>query len=109
MMECRSCGRDWPEDRFNPECTTPDWCFACRSKTIRTAFQGGKEYFHEDTEGNRARKAIAEARKAGFDPVPYETGKAWNGAAPSTLKTLGETSKKVGAFGGKPVTTGSST
>lgn len=107
MMECRNCGREWPEDRFNPQCATPDWCFACRSKTIRTGFQGGKQYFHEDTEANRARLAVDEARKAGFDPVPYETGKGWNGVSASTLKTVGETSKKVGAFGGKPATAGS--
>lgn len=104
-MECRNCGRDWPEDRFNSACTTPEWCFACRSKTIRTAFQGGKEYFHSDTEANRARIAMAEARAAGLDPVPVETGKGWNGASASSLSKVGEVSKKVGAFGGKPAAT----
>lgn len=102
MMECRNCGRVWPEDRFNFECATPDWCFACRSKTIRTAFQGGKEYFHDDTEANRARIAMAEARAAGLDPVPAETGAAWNGASAASLAKVGDVSKKVGAFGGKP-------
>jgi len=87
-MECSNCGRVWPEDRFNPDCTTPEWCFACRSKTIRTAFQGGKEYFHDDTEANRARKAVAEARAAGLDPVPVETGKGWNGASAAGLKKI---------------------
>jgi hypothetical protein len=87
-MECSNCGRVWSDDRFNFECATPDWCFACRSKTVRTAFQGGKEYFHSDTEANRARKAVAEATRAGFDPVPYETGKAWNGGSAAGLKKI---------------------
>lgn len=98
MFGCGKCGREWPTDRFNRECTTPDWCFACRSKTIHTAFQGGKQYFHDGTEGERSRKAVAEAKAAGFDPVPAETGKAWNGAAPSTLKKLETISaKKAGS------------
>lgn len=101
-MECSNCQRVWPEDRFNRACSTPDWCFACRSKTISTGFAGGKEYFHDSTEAERARKAVSEAKAAGFDPVPAETGKAWSGAAPSTLKTIGDVSKKNGAFGGKP-------
>jgi hypothetical protein len=102
MTDCLNCGREWPEDRFNRTCQQPDWCFACRSKTLRVAFQGGKEYFHESTEKERSDKAVAEARAAGFDPVPMETGKGWNGAAGSTLKKIGDVSKKAGAFGGKP-------
>lgn len=98
MFGCGKCGREWPADRFNRECTTPDWCFACRSKTIYTAFQGGKEYFHSGTEGERARRAVSEAKAAGFDPVPAETGKAWNGASASGLKKLETISaKKVGS------------
>lgn len=85
---CARCERGWPSDRYNQGCTTPDWCFACRSKTISTAFQGGKQYFHDGTEGERSRKAISEARAAGFDPVPAETGKGWNGASASGLKKL---------------------
>lgn len=85
---CARCERVWPSDRYNQGCTTPDWCFACRSKTISTAFQGGKQYFHDGTEGERARKAVSEARNAGFDPVPAETGKAWNGVSASGLKKL---------------------
>lgn len=101
-MECSSCARVWPEDRFNRACSTPDWCFACRSKTVNTAFAGGKQYFHDGTEAERARKAVSEAKAAGFDPVPAETGKAWSGASASTLKKIGEVSKNVGAFGSKP-------
>lgn len=100
-MMCANCGRDWPDDRFNVSCSTPDWCFACRSKTVRTAFQGGKEYFHEDTERNRANRAIAEAKAAGFDPVPTES-KGWNAGSASVLSKIGDVSKNVGAFGKKP-------
>lgn len=102
METCSNCAREWPEDRFNRECQQPDWCFACRSKTLRVAFQGGKEYFHESTEKERADKALKEARAAGFDPVPAETGKGWNSGAAGTLKKIGDVSKKAGAFGGKP-------
>lgn len=108
VITCKNCEREWPSDRFNEGCSQPDWCFACRSKTLRVAFQGGKSYFHESTEKERADKAVAEARAAGFDPVPAETGGAWNGAAGSTLKKIGEVSKKNGAFGGKPVSAASS-
>lgn len=107
METCRECGREWPEDRFNRECQQPDWCFACRSKTLRVGFQGGKEYFHSGTEKERADKAVREAKAAGFDPVPTHTGKSWNGASAHVLKKIGEVSKNHGAFGGKPAATGS--
>jgi hypothetical protein len=97
---CVHCGRDWPEDRFNRGCATPDWCFACRSKTVGVGFQGGKEYFHSDTEANRARVAISEAKAAGFDPVPAES-RGWTSVSGAALKTVGDVSKKVGAFGKK--------
>lgn len=99
---CVKCKREWPADRFNLDCPQPDWCFACRSKTLQVSFQGGKSYFHEATEKERADKALKEARAAGFDPVPAETGKAWNGASGSVLKKIGEVSKNAGAFGAKP-------
>jgi len=102
MMECSNCKRVWAADRFNQGCSTPDWCFACRSKTVSTAFAGGKTYFHDGTEAERARAAISEAKAAGFDPVPVETGKAWSSASASSLKNIGDVSKKAGAFGGKP-------
>lgn len=108
MNICVKCEREWPEDRFNRGCATPDWCFACRSKTLQVAFAGGKSYFHESTEKERADKAMLEAKAAGFDPVPLETGKGWNGAAGSTLKKIGEVSKSAGAFGGKPASSVSS-
>ncbi len=101
-MDCANCGRSWGADRFNLACSTPDWCFACRSKTVSTAFAGGKQYFHDGTDAERARTAISEAKAAGLDPVPVETGGAWNAASAGSLKTVGEVSKKVGAFGGKP-------
>jgi hypothetical protein len=95
---CARCERVWPSDRYNSDCTTPDWCFACRSKTIRTAFQGGKQYFHDGTEAERSRKAVSEARAAGFDPVPAETGKGWNGASAASIKKLEKVStSKVGS------------
>lgn len=97
---CAKCERVWPSDRYNRGCSTPDWCFACRSKTIGVGFQGGKAYFHEDTERNRVAKTVSEAKAAGFDPVPVES-KGWNGVAPSTVRTIGQVSKQVGAFGGK--------
>lgn len=107
-MICAACSQDWPVDRFNQECSTPDWCFRCRSKSLRVSFQGGKSYFHDATEGERARKAIAEAKAAGFDPVPAETGKGWNGASAGTLKKIGDVSKKNGAFGAKPASSAAS-
>ena len=102
MKICDTCHESWPEDRFRADNPTPDTCFRCRSKGISVGFQGGKEYFHEDTERRRANRAVAEARAAGFDPVPAETGKAWNGIGAKTLAKVGEVSKKNGAFGGKP-------
>jgi len=74
---------------------------------LRVGFQGGKSYFHNGTEKERAAKAMSEARSAGFDPVPAETGKGWNGASGRVLKKIGDVSKKNGAFGGKPAATGS--
>ena len=76
LFVCLSCKRGWPADRYNRECSAPDLCFACRSKSVKTAFAGGKEYFHDGTEAERTRKTISEAKAAGFDPVPMETGKA---------------------------------
>lgn len=101
MEICVKCGRSWPEDRFNRECLSPDWCFACRSKSVGVGFQGGRNYFHADTESNRARRAVAEAKAAGFDPVPAET-KGWTSVSGAALKSVGEVSSKVGAFGKKP-------
>lgn len=106
MSCCSNCGRDWPEDRFNRSIQQSDWCFACRSKTLRVGFQGGKEYFHSGTEKERADKAVSEARAAGLDPVPM-VSKGWNAGAAGTMKKIGEVSKKNGAFGGKPTTNGS--
>lgn len=98
---CVKCDRNWPNDRYNALCVTPDWCFACRSKTVGVGFQGGRDYFKSDTEGNRARVAVAEAKAAGFDPVPAET-KGWNSVSAVALKSVGDVSKQVGAFGKKP-------
>lgn len=95
------CGREWPEDRFNRGCASPDWCFACRSKSIGVGFQGGRDYFHSDTEANRARRAVSEAKAAGFDPVPAET-RGWTSVSGAALKSVGEVSNKIGAFGKKP-------
>lgn len=100
-MECVKCSRMWPDDRFNAGCSSPDWCFACRSKTVGVGFQGGRDYFHSDTEANRARVAVAEAKAAGFDPVPAET-RGWTSVSGAALKSVGEVSSKVGAFGKKP-------
>lgn len=105
MVECAKCERVWPEDRFNLNGLTPSWCFACRSKSVRVGFQGGKEYFHSDTEANRSRLAINEATAAGFEPVPAETGKSWNAASPKSVASAGQVSKQAGAFGGKPAVT----
>ena len=102
MMICIQCEREWPEDRFNLGCAQPEWCFAGRSKTMSYAFGGGKSYFHESTEAERGRVAMAEARTNGLDPVPVETGKAWNTGAGSTISKIGDLSKKAGAFGSKP-------
>ena len=102
MMVCAKCEQEWDDDRFNAECPQPDWCFRCRSKSIGVSFSGGKEQFHSFTTKEFNEKQISEARKNGLDPVPVETGKAWNAGAAGTMKKIGEVSKKVGAFGGKP-------
>ena len=101
VIVCVKCDRNWPDDRYNAQCATPDWCFACRSKTIGVGFQGGRDYFRSDTEANRTRVALAEAKKAGFDPVPAET-RGWTSVSGAALKSVGEVSSKVGAFGKKP-------
>lgn len=93
-MICVVCDTDWPVDRFNTECSTPDWCFRCRAKTIRTGFAGGKSYFHESTEAERSRKAVAEARNAGFDPVPADTRGAFNGVSAAGLRKVESVHKK---------------
>jgi len=67
MQQCPSCGKDWPEDRFNAK--FPD-CFQCRARTLRVAFAGGKAQFHGTTIKESNEKQIKEARAAGFDPVP---------------------------------------
>lgn len=103
-MKCENCGRLQPEDRFNPECNAPTWCFRCRASGLSVAFAGGKQYFHDETDAARQRVAIAEAKAAGFDPVPAETGKAYNAASAGMLKKIGDVSKTAGAFGGKPTT-----
>ena len=95
-MKCAKCDRDWPEDRYNLACTTPDWCFACRSKTVGTTFQGGRDYFREDMERRRAERAIAEAKAAGFDPVPVET-KGWNAGSATALRKIGDVGTKSSA------------
>jgi hypothetical protein len=103
---CAECGLEWPLDRFRDDNPNPDLCFKCRTRGVSLSLQGGKSYWHNGTESERARHALSEARAAGFDPVPRETGKGWNGAGPSTLAKIGEVSKKNGAFGGKPTTEG---
>jgi hypothetical protein len=98
---CANCGHNWPEDRFNKATSAPNWCFACRSKSVSVTFQGGRDYFKSDTEGNRSRLAVAEAKAAGFDPVPAES-KGWNSVSGVALRSVGDVSKQVGAFGKKP-------
>lgn len=105
MKICDTCRNEWPEDRFRDDCPAPDTCFKCRASGVSLTLQGGKQYWNEDTERRRADRAVAEARKAGFDPVPAETGKGWSGASATSLAKVGEISKKNGAFGGKPTGT----
>ena len=101
MRQCDTCNKEWPEDRFRDDCPAPDTCFKCRASGVSLTLQGGKQYWNEDTERRRADRAIAEATKAGFEPVPAETGKAYNGASAGSLAKIGEISKKNGAFGKK--------
>lgn len=102
MKECDTCHESWPLDRFREDNPAPNTCFKCRASGISLTLQGGKEYWNADTERRRSDRAIAEARAAGFDPVPAETGKGWSGASGSSLAKIGDISKKNGAFGGKP-------
>lgn len=105
-MICADCNQDWPEDRFRADNPHPDVCFKCRTRGVSLTLAGGKSYWNEDTERRRADRALAEARNAGFDPVPSETKGAWSGASASSLSKIGEISKKNGAFGGKPAESG---
>lgn len=104
-MICVQCNQDWPIDRFRADNPNPDTCFKCRTAGISLTLQGGKQYWNEDTDRRRADRALGEARKAGFDPVPAEVGKAYGGASFGSLAKIGEISKKHGAFGGKPTGT----
>ncbi len=97
---CDTCDESWPEDRFQRAGRNPNTCFRCRSKGIRVGFQGGKEYFHEDTEKRRSERAIAEGKAAGFDPVPVHS--ASTSVSATALKALPAISKSHGAFGGRP-------
>jgi hypothetical protein len=74
---CDTCGEEWPLDRFNLSCKTPETCFRCRSRGVGFAFQGSqpdgqrtwwnnktvKESVRDITEG------FAE-RNGGVQPVP---------------------------------------
>ena len=102
VKECDTCKRSWPLDRFRSDNPAPGTCFKCRSAGISLTLQGGKEYWTSDTEKRRSDRALAEARKAGFDPVPAESGKSFGGVAASTLSKIGAVSASNGAFGKKP-------
>ena len=97
MSTCDSCAQNWPEDRYNRTCSAPTTCFKCRSAGISLALQGGKSYWHDDTESNRSRQAIAEGKAAGFDPVPVHT--AGNAISATSLRKTEATAKTAGAFG----------
>lgn len=101
MKTCDTCRKEWPIDRFRADNPNPNACFKCRSAGISLSLQGGKSYWNEDTETRRRESALSEARAAGMDPVPTETGAAWSGASASSLAKIGDVSKKNGAFGKK--------
>ena len=105
VMECAHCHQNWPADRFNPTCSSPDWCFKCRASGLSVAFAGGKDYFHDATVKERTTQAVSEARANGLDPVPAHVGKAYGGTSAAELKKIGSISKEKGAFGGKPTVT----
>lgn len=68
---CDTCGRDWPEDRFNRECSAPETCFRCRVAGLGTSFQGGKQFFHNDTIKGSVDRIKREFRaRNGEDPIP---------------------------------------
>lgn len=102
---CVDCEREWPLDRFRADNAWPDSCFRCRSAGVSLTLQGGKSYWNADTEKRRSERAVSEARAAGFDPIPAETGRGWSGASAGSLAKIGEISKKNGAFGKKAVST----
>lgn len=104
-MICVQCEKDWPEDRFRADNPNPDMCFRCRTEGVSLTLAGGKSYWNADTEKRRSERAVSEARAAGMDPVPAETGKAYGGIGKNTLAKIGEISKKNGAFGKKAVST----
>jgi hypothetical protein len=72
-MECIDCGRELPLSKFNLEGPDPESCFRCRVQGTQFGYGGHKEAFHDGTNAERTRTAMAEARAQGYDPVPVQT------------------------------------
>jgi hypothetical protein len=79
-MECIDCGRELPLTKFNLEGPDPESCFRCRIQGTQFGFGGYRKQFHEGTNAERTRTAMAEARAQGHDPVPVKTA---GGSTPS--------------------------
>jgi hypothetical protein len=69
---CDTCGRERLLDRFNDECRNPETCFACRVSTLGVSYQGGKEFFHNDTVASSVKRMTSEftENNNGLKPVP---------------------------------------
>lgn len=84
MQTCPSCGRDWPDDRFNgvhPE------CFKCRASTLSVGFGTlGREFFHNTTVLEYTTNQYKEAKRNGMDIVPAHTASV--AVAGSAIKKL---------------------
>jgi hypothetical protein len=72
---CDTCDSYWPRDRYNPTCTSPRTCFRCRALGLGVGFQGGKEFFHNDTVTGSVKRMVNEfaANNDGQVPVPKTT------------------------------------
>ena len=74
---CDTCGREWPLDRFNLTCASPETCFKCRAKSVGSSFQGSqpgdtKGFWHDKTVKESVREITDgfAARNGGVQPVP---------------------------------------
>lgn len=84
MIECPSCRKEWPEDRFNGVHAE---CFKCRVSTLRVGFGTvGRDFFHNTTIKEYNDHTVKEARKNGIDAVPLHS--AGNPVAAASIKKL---------------------
>lgn len=94
-MVCDTCREDWSDDRFNPDCASPNTCFRCRANSIGVAYLAyphGRKEFAGATIRERQEKELAEGKAAGLNlrPAwyrPYSGGYGGAFGAPKKTET----------------------